>query len=101
DIMPWIDKDGCIGCGICVEECPVNTIYMEDGKAQINMENCIHCGICHDVCPNKVVKHDMEKIPDEVEANIARTKEYMDACARYLGDAGEKQNCLNRMIKHF
>jgi len=25
----------------------------------------------------------------------------MNACAKYLGDAKEKQKCLNRMIKHF
>lgn len=98
--MPWIDKNQCTGCGVCVEACPVNTIHMENGTAQINMENCIHCGICHEVCPLGVVRHDSEKIPDEVEANVARTKEHMAACARYLGEE-EKQNCLHRMIKHF
>jgi len=36
-----------------------------------------------------------------VEANIAKTKEFMNTCAKYLGDAKEKQKCLNRMIKHF
>jgi len=36
-----------------------------------------------------------------VEANIAKTKEFMNACAKYLGDAKEKQKCLNRMTKHF
>ncbi len=25
----------------------------------------------------------------------------MNVCAEYLGDAKEKQKCLNRMIKHF
>ena len=36
-----------------------------------------------------------------MEANIAKTKEFMNTCAKYLGDAKEKQKCLNRMIKHF
>ena len=27
--MPWVDKNECTGCGICVEECPVDTISME------------------------------------------------------------------------
>ena len=99
--MPWIDKNKCIGCSICVEKCPVDTIYMDNGHAEINMDNCIHCGICHNVCPENAVRHDREKIPDEVEANIAKTKEFMNVCAKYLGDAKEKQKCLNRMIKHF
>lgn len=36
--MPWIDENGCIGCGICVDECPVDTIYMEDDKAIVDMD---------------------------------------------------------------
>jgi len=99
--MPWVDKNECMGCGVCVEECPVDTISMTNEKAEINMDNCIRCGTCHDICPEDAVKHDSEKIPDEVEANIAKTKEFMDACARYLGNTKEKQKCLNRMIKHF
>ncbi len=101
EIMPWIDKDDCIGCGTCVEECPVDTIHMVNEEAEINMENCIRCGICHDVCPEDAVKHDSDKIPDEVEANVARTKEFMDACAKYLDNEEEKQKCLARMIKHY
>jgi len=99
--MPWVDKNECIGCSVCVEECPVDTISMTNEKAEVNMDNCIRCGTCHDVCPENAVKHDSEKIPDEVEANMAKTKEFMDACAKYLGNEEEKQKCLTRMIKHF
>jgi formate hydrogenlyase subunit 6/NADH:ubiquinone oxidoreductase subunit I len=74
---------------------------MDNEHAEINMDNCIHCGICHGLCPENAVKHDSEKIADEVEANTAKTKEFMNACAKYLGDVKEKQKCLNRMIKHF
>ena len=99
--MPWVDNNECTGCGICVEECPVDTIYMQNEKAEINMDNCIRCGRCHEVCPEEAVRHDSEKISDEVEANIARTKDFMNACAKYFGDDKEKQKCLKRMIKHF
>ncbi len=99
--MPWVDKSECVGCGICVDECPVDTIFIVDGKAEIEMKDCIRCGVCHVVCPLNIVKHDSELIPDEVDANIAKTIEFMDACAKYLGDENEKQKCLTRMIKHF
>jgi len=98
--MPWVDKDKCSGCGICVEECPVDAILMENEVAEINMDDCIRCGKCHDVCPEEAVRHDSEKIPDEVKANVIETKKFMDACAKYLGDAKEGQKCLNRMIRH-
>ena len=99
--MPWVDKNKCSGCGICVEECPVGVIVMENETAEINMDGCIHCGKCHDVCPEEAVRHDSEKIPDEVKANVIETKKFMEACAKYLGDVIEGQKCLNRMIRHF
>jgi len=80
--MPWIDKNKCVGCGICVEECPVDAILMENEVAEINMNDCIRCGKCHDVCPEEAVRHDSEKIPDEVKANVEKTKNFMDACAK-------------------
>ena len=99
--MPWIDKNKCAGCGICVEKCPVKAIFMEDKKAVINMGGCIHCGTCHDVCPQEAVRHDGERTPQDIKANVAKTLAFMEACAKYLGDAGEKNKCLERMIKHF
>lgn len=74
---------------------------MGNGMAKINMDGCIRCGKCHDVCPEEAVRHDSEKIPNEVKTNIIETKKFMDACAKYLGHAKERQKCFNRMIKHF
>jgi len=99
--MPWIDKDKCTGCNVCVEKCPVKTISMEDGKAKIAMEKCIHCGTCHSVCPEEAVRHDSEKIPENIKANVEETKRFMELCAKHLDDAKEKDKCLRRMKKHF
>ena len=99
--MPWIDKDGCVGCGICVEKCPVDAISMEDEKAEMEMSKCIHCGTCHEVCPQEAVRHDGEKIPEEIKTNIEKTKGFMSACVKHLGDSKEGLKCLNRMIKYF
>ncbi len=99
--MPWIKKEDCVGCGVCVEKCPVGAISLEEGVAVINMSNCIRCGVCHNVCPKGAVRHDSEKIDEEVEENVRKTKKFMDACAMYLGDPKERQKCLERMIKYF
>jgi ferredoxin len=99
--MPWVDRNICIGCGICVEECPVDTIVMEDDVAEIHMDKCIHCGKCHDACEQEAVRHDSEKRADRIKGNVEETKYFMEACEKYLGDAEERQKCLNRMIKHF
>ena len=31
--MPWVDEEKCVACGVCVEECPVEAIAMEDVAA--------------------------------------------------------------------
>ena len=95
--MPWVDKNGCTGCGTCVEECPVSAIAMEDETARINMNECIRCGKCHEVCPEHAVKHDSERIPHEVEANVEKVKGYME----HFIDKPEKQACLKRSMNFF
>ena len=99
--MPWINIEDCNGCGICVQECPVNTIAMKEEEAEIDMEGCIRCGICHDACPQDTVKHDSEKVPQIIDMNVEITKKNMALCAKYLGNEQERMKCLNRMIKHF
>ena len=99
--MPWIDEESCTGCGICVDECPVDAISMKIKEAEINMAECIRCGICHDVCPQESVRHDSEKIPDMIKTNVEMTKKYMELCTQYLGDVKEMDKCLQRMKKHF
>ncbi len=99
--MPWINKEMCMGCGICVNECPVGIISMEDNAAVIEMGGCIRCGICHTACPVNAVRHDSEKAPERVGANLKEVKEFMDACEEKLGDESERLKCLKRMVKHY
>ncbi len=51
-----IISDQCIGCQICVAECPVAAIDMADGVARIDPEVCIGCGKCQEVCPVAAVR---------------------------------------------
>lgn len=97
DEMPWVDKSKCAGCGICVGQCPVNAIFMEDGKAEIDMEKCIRCGKCHDACPQEAVRHDSERIPQEVEENLEKTRKLMENFKTEV----ERKAFLERMERHF
>lgn len=47
--------DACVGCGICVKNCPQHCI--EKGNPyKIKQEHCLHCGNCHEVCQVKAVE---------------------------------------------
>jgi ferredoxin len=41
-----INKDKCVGCGICVKYCPVKAISIADKKASIDLDICVECGSC-------------------------------------------------------
>ncbi len=46
-----IDKELCIGCGLCVKVCPLDTISMQDGKAVVTGGESLSCGHCSAACP--------------------------------------------------
>jgi ferredoxin/predicted transcriptional regulator len=50
--------ESCLGCGTCVEICPMNAIELIDTKSSLNEDRCIGCGLCAYHCP----EHSMELI---------------------------------------
>jgi len=51
-----VDKDKCIGCGICVAVCPHNAIKMEDRIAKSDPAFCKGCGLCISACPVNAIQ---------------------------------------------
>lgn len=50
-----IDRDRCVGCGLCRGDCPAGNIQLEGGKARVIAQDCILCGHCVAICPAAAV----------------------------------------------
>ena len=50
-----INRDQCIGCGLCETICPTGTILLKEEKATASGDGCIMCGHCEAVCPEGAI----------------------------------------------
>ena len=48
--------DACIGCGKCLELCPLNNIRLENGEP-VWGKNCTHCMACICYCPKEAIEY--------------------------------------------
>jgi len=82
----FIDNDKCTGCGVCAQNCPIESIDFFNEKLAknkatfvkypqavplvfcINQEKCIGCGICAGVCKAGAVEYDQKDT--EITLNV-------------------------------
>jgi ferredoxin len=52
--MAYKITDGCVGCGTCKDNCPVDAISEGDIYV-IDQDVCIECGSCQAGCPSDAI----------------------------------------------
>ena len=52
---PYEIGDNCVGCGQCLEACPMNCIS-EGSPYTINADTCVGCGLCAQACPVQAIE---------------------------------------------
>ena len=53
--MAYVIGEGCVECGACAAQCPVEAISEGEGTYVIDADVCIACGACAAQCPMEVI----------------------------------------------
>jgi Pyruvate/2-oxoacid:ferredoxin oxidoreductase delta subunit len=64
----FIDGDLCTGCGLCLEECPMQNITLNNSDVAEVAASCLGCGICTHVCPQDAVHLRLIRTEDHIPA---------------------------------
>ena len=54
-----VDREKCVSCGTCIEECPEEAITLDDEEiATVDPKKCTECGACVAACPSEAISLD-------------------------------------------
>lgn len=69
-----INKDLCIGCGVCESRCVFGSIKVENKVAYSDPQKCFGCGLCATKCPTQAISlipvRGKEHIPKKKAQNL-------------------------------
>jgi energy-converting hydrogenase A subunit Q len=89
-----VSDEKCIGCNICIDECPVNCIEIGPPAPVKIGEECIHCGKCVQICPVEAISH-KEELFDTINGKILFIRRNVPEprCGQVIPDHASCQAC--------
>jgi len=96
-LMAVVDPEACVGCGICISECPFQAIRLEGegtaARARVVAAACKGCGVCAGACPTGAVQSlgfTDEMLLAQIDAALAEAPErkILAFCCHWCAYAG-------------
>lgn len=77
--MTYIIAEPCVDVmdKACIEECPVDCIYVGNRMLYIHPDECVDCGACEPVCPVEAIYYE-DDTPDEWGEYISANVDFFD-----------------------
>lgn len=63
-----IEATKCMGCGACIDVCPMEAIELVDGIAVVLTKRCSGCQACQSACPADAILEDPGKTQEVMSA---------------------------------
>jgi len=76
--MLQIRKDLCLGCGLCISNCPLQAISLLWDCAVIDQSRCNSCYLCVGVCPQDAIIDNVLVSKDALKTTVAILKQRAD-----------------------
>ncbi len=99
---PVVDREKCIGCGQCVENCAFDAVTLEGGKPVFNQFFCEGCGACEVVCPVNAIR--MEPVKNaEIRVKKEASPFPLVSAQLYPGETGSGKivDLIKQKGEHF
>ena len=64
------DPGQCVGCGECIDICPVQALHIEEDVAVVDEEWCIGCGVCATRCEYDALRIWYREDPGKIPVNF-------------------------------
>ncbi|OBB89955.1 ferredoxin [Mycobacterium sp. 852002-40037_SCH5390672] len=87
--MAYVITEPCIDImdKACIDECPVDCIYVGERMLYIHPDECVDCAACEPACPVDAI-YDEENVPDEWVDYMNANRDFFAAIGSPLGAKG-------------